>query len=116
MSTTEQHTKGPWSCRKSTDVNWLVSGPRGNFHVIAQTMQGNDEANARLIAAAPAADLLLQMLRLGLACFDGDTNEFRFDGLRYSTRGSGPDWSKLVTFIGWNKCRAAVARAKGDPS
>lgn len=47
------HTPGPWKARIGSDPQWWVCGPEGNFHVIATTSQGNDAANARLIAAAP---------------------------------------------------------------
>jgi hypothetical protein len=65
-----------------------------------------NEANAKLIVSAPAADLILRMLQRGVAAFDPSTAELRFNGLRYSARDC--DWDKIVAVIGWEKCQRAA--------
>lgn len=51
-----KHTPGPWEARLLEDPQWMVGIKGEAFHAVCVTSQGNDEANARLIAAAP--DLL----------------------------------------------------------
>ena len=58
-----------------------------------------------------AQELLLRMLQLGVASFDHATGELRFNGLRYSAADG--DWNGLLNVIGWNKARAAIAKAEG---
>jgi len=53
-SMSEKHTAGPWRVHDLADGPSKTIGPLGVF--VAQTLGGNDSANARLIAAAP--DLL----------------------------------------------------------
>jgi hypothetical protein len=60
-----------------------------------------------------AADLLLRMLRAGVAQWDSSTKEFRFDGIRYVTSGSGPDWIRLLDVVGWDKAQSSLSRAEG---
>lgn len=48
----EGATPGPWTPSDHNGPQWKISGPRGEFHVIATTSQGNDEPNAAFIAAA----------------------------------------------------------------
>ena len=64
-----QHTPGPWQTFPAlSNPPSIVIGPveRGDLGFVAQTVGGNDEANARLIAAAPE---LLEALRdLIIAC------------------------------------------------
>lgn len=45
-----KHTDGPWSLWGKSDPSQVISSVSG---FIAQTIGGNDEANARLISAAP---------------------------------------------------------------
>lgn len=47
---TTKHTPGPWRLWGKADPSQVISDATG---FIAQTLGGNDEANARLIAAAP---------------------------------------------------------------
>lgn len=70
------------------------------------------EANARLIAAAPAMDLALSMIACGIARIErcGRLEEFCFDGIRYCIND---DWNALFDVIGWDKARAALAKATG---
>lgn len=48
------HTPGPWTARKHTDTaGWTVSSGNSIASVPPQRGEGEAEANARLIAAAP---------------------------------------------------------------
>jgi hypothetical protein len=69
-------------------------------------------ANAHLIAAAPAQDIILELCRLGLGRFDSTTQEFCFGGLRVSACDG--DWTIVINVLGWEKCRAAIRSAKGE--
>ena len=51
-----KHTPGPWEAKIHSDPQWGIMKKGEDFHYIAITSQGNDEANALLIAAVP--DLL----------------------------------------------------------
>lgn len=56
-------TPGPWTARQWEGPAWIVLAPKGvSPGILAQTVGGNDEANARLIAATP--DLLASLLEL----------------------------------------------------
>ena len=46
-----KHTKEPWRAIEYIDPQWQIHGSTGEFHVIALTAQGNDEANAKRIVA-----------------------------------------------------------------
>lgn len=62
---------------------------------------------ARLMAAAPAQALVLDLVRHRLATItDGEVG---FDGVVYAYDPYAPDWSALVDAIGWEKARRAVA-------
>lgn len=130
MTTRAQHTPGPWDadhCTAHTQDNdpgyFQIDGPTPKGlnntipYTVADTMNRHfcvdpdeDRANARLIAAAPAQEVILQLLRRGLARFEPATDEFCFDGLRYSARD---DWSGLLDVIGWDKTRAALTLEVG---
>lgn len=61
-------TPRPWGARAHEDPQWMVLGPRGRYHAICLTSQGNDEANAALIAAAVnALPALLDVVEAALA-------------------------------------------------
>jgi hypothetical protein len=124
MSEQAKHTPGPW-------VQWrnhlyVFQGPAkentnqkliGAGHKIADCSDafndgdvGIDEAyaNARLIAAAPAMEIALKLLSLGLARFAPDTSEFCFGGLRYGLPVEGFSWNEIVNLIGWDEARKAI--------
>jgi hypothetical protein len=64
---------------------------------------------ARLMAAAPAQALLLDLVRHGLAPLtDGEVG---FDEVVYAYDPYTPDWSALLDAIGWEKARRALANA-----
>ena len=119
-----QHTPGPWFTFANATC---VGGPAGILgnpsgadtagvaHCGMALRTGDEvQANARLIAAAPAMALALQMLELGVARIErsasGQLVEFCFNGIRYCHNG---DWSALLGVIGWDKARAAVAERIG---
>lgn len=73
-------------------------------------VQSIRDANARLIADAPAMKLALDAVAAGVARVEG--GEFCFNGLRYSVHDG--DWSGSFTAFGlWDKLPAAIAKAKG---
>ena len=89
-----QHTPGPWSVSKLATPDYA---PEFAIHAgdddLARTMNGDSEANARLIAAAP--DLLAALQRiLSVRCFRNDLSAEHHAAL--------------------NDCRAAIAEAGGD--
>jgi hypothetical protein len=51
-----KHTPGPWVAKPTGDTQWKVCHSGSEFGIVCVTSQGNDKANAELIAAAP--DLL----------------------------------------------------------
>lgn len=58
-----EYTPGPWFAVKHADPQWRVSvGSPDSLKIVAMTCQGNDEANARLIAAAPLMLFVLKDL------------------------------------------------------
>jgi hypothetical protein len=85
-ASTRQHTPGPWGVEGS-----YVHGPDGK-RFLAVASDGEGQANARLIAAAPA---LLEALE---ACLP-DLEHY------VATHGPGPDKRLAIA-------RAAIARAK----
>ena len=66
-----QHTPGPWVLWGRSDPSQIVATKDGPF--VAQTLGGNDEGNACMIAAAPhmAAALDLIVRRLQASIDDG---------------------------------------------
>ena len=93
-----KHTAGPWRVENDTDIigtendpaNGCV-GPVDVAHVYQRTVAGRTKANARLIAAAP--ELLAALTRTE-------------DYLR-NCCGS----AKIANF-----CKAAIAKATGEPA
>lgn len=63
-----QHTPGPWNyCQESIDPEWWIVTLKGGLVVANVNAHHNQEANARLIAAAPE---LLAALTALVADFD----------------------------------------------
>lgn len=109
-----QHTPGPWKATWHNGGRFL-SIRSGEFVGVARvnTTNVDRDANARLIAAAPAMDMALEMIACGAARIEriGSLTEFCFDGIRYSHNG---DWGAMMNVIGWGKARAAIAAATGE--
>jgi hypothetical protein len=108
-------TPGPWRAEltPASVWDWTVMAPSGK----GRTMQigidtDNTEADASLIAAAPAMDMVLSLVALGMARIErsasGALVEFCFKGIRYCHNG---DWSALIDVVGWDRCRQALAEA-----
>ena len=101
------HTPGPWKFGKELTARsgeWLVSfdaGSKGRGIAIAETRagSGNEEANARLIAAAP--DLLAACKSM----IEWDDRE-KDHAVDFSARMS-------LCEAAFNAARAAIAKAKG---
>jgi hypothetical protein len=62
-------------------------------------------------SAAPAMDLLLRMVQRGKAEFTVD-EYFEFEGKAYDAEDG--DWNRVVTEIGWSRCRAAAGLPEGE--
>ena len=91
-----QHTPGPWSVSKLATPDYA---PEFAIHAgdddLARTMNGDSEANARLIAAAP------ELLELVRSAFD-----------RFTDNDMQPPNNALRVWL--NEARAAIAEAGGD--
>jgi hypothetical protein len=70
-----------------------------------------EETNARLIAAAPAQAIILDLLQHGLATIGA--GELEFVGVMYWFDDQNSDWTAVVDAIGWDKARAAIIQGKG---
>ena len=110
------HTAGPWRAEGGNvyaDVDRYYPRPVAHVGVPLERHDNRvDElmANARLIAAAPAMEMALDLIACGAARIErsGRLVEFCFDGIRYSHNG---DWGALIEVVGWDRARAAIARA-----
>jgi hypothetical protein len=133
MSNATEHTPGPWTielqdelhhciqCDEAIDskgYTWAIKGkraseeknPNGGWkHYVQNPAYANNEANARLIASAPA---LLAALEALLIEKSGEVN---VDGL-----GPGEERYEWTRFAdcdpsgNWMGARQAIANAKGD--
>ncbi len=111
--TSEGYVPGPWEAGVEYDSDVFAGDlqladcdfPQGEL------TEGVIRANARLMAAAPAMELVLALISHGLARIErvGSLVEFCFDGLRYINHG---DWNATLGVIGWDKARDAIAKAK----
>lgn len=103
---TTQHTPGPWQCYAdlpSTEPNWHIVTNASRMRVLANVHiePGNavDEANARLITAAPDMLAALRIAAETLASFDeGDP-----------TTETG--WNHDELLDAWKEVVAAIAKA-----
>jgi len=78
---------------------------------VTAATQKQAEANARLIVAAPAQALILDLVQQGLMTLQ--EGEAEFDGVMYWFDARQPDWcAGVVAAIGWDAARAAIAEAK----
>jgi len=119
---THKHTPGPWKFGKeltARSVEWLVSfdaGSKGRGIAIAETCagSGNEDANARLIAAAPelleACQTFAEWLRREDAGFPEET--------RCAPDGAAKwrewfDENIRICALAQKQARAAIAKATG---
>ena len=90
----------------------------GIMRPVSELVALDQHPDARLIAAAPAYKLALDMLMAGVARIERSPTcsfvEFCFDGLRYPVNGD--DYGRVLDVIGWDKARAALVNAKGGVS
>lgn len=115
-ATGEGWTPGPWF-EDDRHIRPVAPNFEGRSYTIATVSTARkvfraDEvnANSRLIACAPAMNLILRVLAAGEARLEG--SEFCFGGMRYSTCGG--DWSEMLTTFGlWDRLSAALAKARG---
>lgn len=120
------HTPGPWEVCDDPDGVYIYLGGRPTENIVCDiigrvydeearvsVIKSEDLANARLIAAAPAQSLILDMLALSIARLErsGPLVEFCFDGLRYVA--TDRDWREIIHVIGWDRARAAIDKAEG---
>jgi hypothetical protein len=69
------------------------------------------EANARLVTAAPAQAIILELVQLGLMTLE--VGEAEFDGVMYWFDPRQADWCVgVVNAIGWDVARSAIAGDK----
>lgn len=123
------HTPGPWTydIHEHSFYIWADEGmvadgdpDQPGIARIRGVGRGADEveqeANARLIASAPAMELALRMVSAGIARIERSQTsplvEFCFAGLRYVV--SGGDWHGLIRTIGWKDCVEAAAKAEAQ--
>jgi hypothetical protein len=110
------HTPGPWKVTHTQFGLHRIDCEERSKHGIGVVMSNVDTLpNARLIAAAPAQSIVLDLLRHGLATLsDGDlVLHDPMDGMVYAFDDACPDWTAVVDAIGWDKAIAVIARAKG---
>jgi hypothetical protein len=95
MTTEPKHTPGPW--RTGDRFNTVFGPPNGNPspQTIATISRGN-EANARLISAAPALLALAQNI------------EIQVKAIRDLVRGTSPKVHDALSAL-FNQARAAIA-------
>lgn len=84
---------------------WFITAPESNIDP-----SDEDDANARLLAAAPAMNLILRLVQSGAARFDPSTREFCFNGLQFGA--TSREWTRILNAVGWDRARAALARAE----
>ncbi len=138
-----KHTHGPWAWRafdKGSLKHHVLWGDHGcrpivldavrrgmqaadfrlrdHTHCIMVPMFGapDDHPDKALIADAPAMALALELLGRGLARFEPATNEFCFNGTRYSRPRDGNgwyhNWTRLLDTIGWKVAYEALDAAR----
>lgn len=129
------HTPGPWKFREFGGEHVLCTNHSGSLIVLGAVRKGMNGAtfrvrnqaecrmipfdqehpDAKLIAEAPAMELILQMVSCGAANFSG--GGLCFNGLCYSTScASNNEWHHILDLIGWENARQAVEEHRGrDP-
>jgi hypothetical protein len=101
------YTPGPW--HYETTGPGLLGAFAGDDLIAGVASSDNQEANARLIAAAP--DLLAALDDLLLKVFAADENE---DGERICAVCQRPDYLDCNPNESCGRARAAIAKARGE--
>lgn len=104
-------TKGPWRVRGNGDTLCVVD--QESAYIVDRFVLGGHsyeekQANAKLIAEAPAMTIVLDLIRLGLGHFDGC--HFVVDGVRFADTG---DYNYLMEWINWDYARGLIAQKEG---
>ena len=113
--TTTQPTPGPWVYTlDARGVCGIHGGDTAKCPVrigeVTADTQKHAEANARLIAAAPAQAMILDLVQQGVMTLE--EGEAEFDGVMYWFDHRQPDWCVgVVNAIGWDAARAAISEA-----
>lgn len=124
MSRRTEHTPGPWS-DDASDYPMIVNGPNADTQIICiiedpdrptaatSSWFEQNQANARLIAAAPDHAMVLRAIARGVLRWEtfssgGDCGELCFAGMRYSTRLDEFGCPRLTEAL-----RSAIAKAMG---
>ncbi len=92
------HTQGPWKFRLNTNGSFDLAGEDGQKVILCNGRLINQEANLRLIAAAPALLEALKDCEARLALMVG----------------SG--CSKMLDAVAAEKARSTIAQATGEPA
>jgi hypothetical protein len=116
MTNTFAHTPGPWNFWlkwPGYDGIEIVAGEQASVIADLRINGENEqrgEANARLIAAAPAQALLLDLVRYRLATLSDGDIEYR--GTIYGFDEQNPDWSRLIAALPLRMVHADISLAK----
>jgi hypothetical protein len=105
-----QHTPGPWTFRRSGDLQWAIDGPaEGRFTpIVAWISHVESEADGLLMAAAPD---LLAVVRQVFDLHEASNYE---GYLRPGADGHGEAVKRVEEIL--DQARAAIARATGEVS
>jgi len=108
------YTPGPWACEEETGRIYFADGdvePTVAVVDLENTSPGQSKADARLIAAAPAQAMILDLAQQGLITLQ--EGEAEFGGVMYWFDARQPDWcAGVVATIGWDTARACLDEAK----
>jgi hypothetical protein len=113
--TSAQSTPGPWVYTLDARGICGIHGgdnakPPVRIGEVTADTQEQAEANARLIVAAPAQTIILDLVQQGLMTLA--EGEAEFDGVMYWFDARQPDWCVgVVNAIGWDAARTAIAQA-----
>jgi hypothetical protein len=113
--TDTEHTPGPWVYTLDAEgVCGVHGGDNAKLPVrigeVTAGTQKQAEANARLIAAAPAYAIILDLVQQGLLTLA--EGEAEFNGVMHWFDHRQPDWCVgVLGAIGWDVGRAAIAKA-----
>jgi hypothetical protein len=104
-----KHTPGPWKAqmREGYVGQWEVVSTCETEWWIADAAPYNEQANARLIAAAPELlEALVWMVE----------NDETYEGDEPIREHNGRTWNEMNAYWieGLNRARAAIAKAEGD--
>lgn len=112
----DKHTPGPWEVVPWDGISKAIRGPT---NLLAQTVGGNDEANAHLIAAAPDLhEQLTALIKYGwevekVSLYDEEGVEgWRWTDHHGTEHTAIGDWDDLPSWP--DSARAAIAKALGE--